>query len=76
VNADGIWTKTAPGSTSGPLPPAVTGRTLAFCHNHDPVCSPGLGFNVSNHTSYDLTETGSMGVWAADQILGIPFSPN
>jgi hypothetical protein len=76
VNGDGIWTKTAPGSASGPLPPSVTGRTLAFCHNHDPVCSPGLGFHVSNHTSYDQTETGSMGVWAADKIAGLGYSSN
>ncbi len=74
-SADGLWTKTAPGSDSGPLPPSVTGKTLAFCHNHDPVCSPGLGFHFSNHTSYNSSELGAMGTWAADKVLGLAYAP-
>ncbi len=54
-NADGIWTK-LPGlfdDDKGPLPSSVVGRTLAICHNHDPVCALGSFAKVSQHTSYD-----------------------
>jgi hypothetical protein len=73
--ADGIWTKSAPHSMSGPLPSLVTGRTLAICHNQDIVCSPGLWSTIDNHTSYDTSEENDMGVWAADTLLGIQPPP-
>ncbi len=73
-NADGIWTKVPglPDSDKGPIPTSVVGQTLALCHNHDIVCSPGSGASVSNHTSYDSSEEDDMGLWAADTYLGLP----
>ena len=76
-NADGIWTKVPglPDDDKGPLPSFVVGRTLAICHNHDIVCAPGSQSSVTHHTSYDSTETGDMGLWAADLYLGLPLPP-
>ena len=79
TKADGIWTHTTLGQDNGPLPSTITGRTLAICHNHDIVCSPGIGINgvstVGNHTSYDPSEEHDMGVWAADKYLNITPPP-
>ncbi|HTR73678.1 MAG TPA: cutinase family protein [Solirubrobacterales bacterium] len=74
-NADGIWTKVPglPDEDKGPIPSSVVGRTLAICHNHDIVCAPGSQSSVAHHTSYDSTETGDMGLWAADLYLGLPL---
>jgi hypothetical protein len=67
-------------TTHGPLPAAVTDRTVALCHTHDPACvwtscliTNALG--SPEHVSYDATETGSLGRWAADTALGIAFRP-
>lgn len=72
-NADGIWTKLPglPDVDKGPLPSSVVGRTLAICHNHDIVCAPGGQSNFTQHTDYNASEEGDMGVWAADQYLGL-----
>jgi hypothetical protein len=76
-NADGIWTKFGdligvPTGDQGPLPASVVGQTLAMCHNHDIVCSPGLGASPTNHTDYSTAELDDMGLWAADTYLGLP----
>ena len=42
-NAEGVWTKFFSGGDVGPLPPAITGRTIAKCRNHDVVCAPPGG---------------------------------
>ena len=73
-NADGIWTHWVP-TDNGVLPAAVRAQALEYCHNHDTVCSPGLGASVTHHTSYTSSETGAMGTWAADQFLGITYDP-
>ncbi len=69
--ADGVWTKAGlPGQ--GPLPSAVTGRSISFCANHDIVCAPGFGSHASVHTGYyTATPMNAMGEWMAGRILGL-----
>ena len=77
AGADGTWT-IAPGmpeEDKGPIPSVVVYRTLAFCHNFDIVCAPGLGASTGQHTNYTASETAAMGAWAADQILGLTYDP-
>jgi hypothetical protein len=76
TNADGIWTKFGM-PNEGPLPTSVTGRTLAFCHNHDPVCAPGdpLTLRLSEHTNYSGSEMSAMGDWIADTFNGTTYFP-
>jgi hypothetical protein len=38
--ADGLWSQYFVGDDVGQLPPAVTGKTIAICRNHDIVCAP------------------------------------
>ena len=38
--AEGLWTQYFVGDDVGPLPSAVTGKTIAICRNHDIVCAP------------------------------------
>ncbi|WP_188113629.1 cutinase family protein [Nocardioides humilatus] len=71
-NADGIWTHFSP-YDNGPLPSQVSGQTLAFCHNHDVVCSPGFGARVRNHTNYTNDELRHMGSWAGYKVKGQPY---
>ena len=72
---DGLWTKTTGLPDRGPLPSAITPRTLALCHNHDFFCAASyvpLRSSVRYHTNYDLEEEEDMGLWAADRYLGLP----
>ncbi|SOD73576.1 parallel beta helix pectate lyase-like protein [Jatrophihabitans sp. GAS493] len=82
AKAEGIWTKFPLDSDVGPLPPSVTGRTIAMCRNHDPVCAPpspqflleGLLAYVHIHTDgYYQTESAVLGRWAADKFLARAF---
>jgi hypothetical protein len=51
-----------------PLPSSVTSRTLAYCHNHDPVCAPGIrGAALSAHTYADW-EAATAAEWVADRV--------
>jgi hypothetical protein len=83
--AEGVWTKFMYGDDVGPLPSAITGRTIAMCRNHDPVCATPnptwlterLIFNTSLHTDgYYESHTDVLGRWVADKYLGVPFQLN
>ena len=84
TKADGIWTQTIFGEDNGPLPSAITGRTIAICRNHDPVCAPGINAvksytpavgDVRYHVdTYYETHSDVLGVWVADKITGRPFT--
>lgn len=68
-DAEGVWTKglryILPQDV-GPLPGAVTDRTIAICHDNDWVCSPGLGSGPTAHGSYGATEASPLGAWIAN----------
>jgi hypothetical protein len=73
AGASGIWTKVRsaflPGTLpGGRLPSSVDDRTVEICHNHDIVCSPGLGASSSNHTDYSTSEEDALGDWVADEL--------
>jgi hypothetical protein len=65
--ASGLWT-ISHGPDWGALPPSVTGRTIALCHNHDIVCSPAT---QSFHHSYSASELNALGRWEAQHLLGV-----
>ena len=80
--AEGIWTEFPLNSDVGPLPSSVTGRTIAICRNHDPVCAPpspqflvaGLAYVHLHTDEYYENNTDVLGRWAADKILGRSFT--
>ncbi len=55
----------------GPLPSAVTDRTITICHNHDIVCATGFRATATPHTSYGASELNALGRWAAQRALGL-----
>ena len=77
--AEGVWTKFAIGGDIGPLPSAVTNRTISICHNNDIVCSPSVVFfglkavsgSVGNHTNYSASESNAVGRWAANTVANV-----
>ncbi|MCB1257375.1 MAG: hypothetical protein KDB26_09735, partial [Microthrixaceae bacterium] len=89
TNAVGVWWKPSWFQDSwglpdmGPLPGAVTGRTVALCHNHDPVCASSAGGELgdfiwgrfSNHTSYTTSEMSAMGDWLVATYNGDTYFP-
>ena len=81
TKADGMWTKFNY-QPQGALPGSVTSQTIAFCHNHDPVCAPGndladdLLLRVSQHTSYSQSEMSAMADWLYDKYYGLPYFPS
>ena len=70
AGATGIWTKAKmPGR--GPIPSAITSRTISICHDNDFVCAPGAGSNFGVHTSfYTSTVLNAVGRWMAERVLG------
>ena len=75
LTSNGIWSLTAIPPDEGALPPAVTGRTLALCHDKDIVCATGPFSSISNHVDYNVFEEIDMGVWAADTFLVVQPPP-
>jgi hypothetical protein len=74
-NATGIWAKAVGLPDRGPLPASVTGRTIALCRNHDPVCAPGTGARFSNHSSYTSSGMGELADWMAAEYDGDTYFP-
>jgi hypothetical protein len=71
AGASGMWTA-ADGRGEGPLPAAITGRTISFCADHDPVCALGFGAHPSIHVGYyNESNLGAMGRWMARRVLGL-----
>ncbi len=69
ASASGMWTA-AGGRGAGPLPAAITGRTISFCADHDPVCALGFGAHPSVHVDdYNESNLGAMGRWMARRVL-------
>ncbi len=55
-------------SLSGPLPNAVTPRTISLCHDWDMVCGIYPLARVGPHTTYNSTETNAAGRWIAERV--------
>jgi hypothetical protein len=71
AGATGIWTK-AKMPDRGPIPSAITSRTISICHDNDFVCAPGAGSNFGVHTSfYTATVLNAVGRWMGERVLGI-----
>jgi hypothetical protein len=74
-NATGIWTRFAEAVENneapyGRLPSVVDSQTVEICHNHDPVCAPGL-FTITDieaHEDYTASEESGLGDWVADKV--------
>ena len=76
-NAEGVWHKLfkAYNETTyhGPLPTAITDRTVSLCHENDWVCSPGWLSGSGPHGNYSFEENTALGEWAAGKVAsGIP----
>ena len=79
-DAEGVWTKFTWGE-NGPIPSAVTGRTLSLCYNKDVVCAPPIQvkpWDVANpwghdyldtHTRYTSTTLNAVGYWTAERTI-------
>jgi len=69
-NVVGDWADPLPGDAPyapllfGPLPSAVTGKTISLCHNGDPVCAwntrPVI-LNFDEHGNYYSSQTSALG---------------
>ncbi len=70
TSADGIYTMAFGHGGTAVIPSSVAGRTIAYCHNNDIVCAPGLGSWTSEHSNYSWSEIEPLGVWAADHAAG------
>jgi hypothetical protein len=69
--AEGVWTKTfgMDDDLGGPLPSAVTGRSISVCFDRDIVCAPGSQSLFNGvHTSYPSSALNAAGEWAADRV--------
>ncbi len=76
-HAEGVWARSWP--YNEPIPSALTGRTISYCHQFDLVCAPGFGGSVGfwapvpsgfeQHTNYTSSEGRALGEWAADAFL-------
>jgi hypothetical protein len=60
----------ADASLSGPLPNAVTDRTVSICHDLDMVCAIYPFANPVPHSNYSSAETNAMGAWLAEKMVG------
>jgi hypothetical protein len=68
AGSSGLWTKAA-ARGYGPLPAAVTGRTISLCAEGDIVCAPAPGANWGVHaTGYGSAELAAMGRWMAARV--------
>jgi Cutinase len=71
AGATGIWTK-AKMPDRGPIPSAITSRTISICHDNDFVCAPGAGSTFGVHTGfYTATVLNAVGRWMGERVLGI-----
>ena len=54
VTASGLWDKGfgSDPSLTGPFANVATAQTIAMCHDHDMVCSPGRHSSFANHTNF------------------------
>jgi hypothetical protein len=69
ANVPGLWTA-ARARDFGPLPPAITERTISFCADHDWVCALGFGADWSVHEGfYNSTNLGAMGRVMARRVV-------
>jgi len=69
-SSSGSWTSglVADSSLQGPLPAAITPKTISICHNFDMVCSITPLANAIPHLNYNPSETNLMGAWLADVV--------
>jgi hypothetical protein len=64
-----LWTA-ARARGFGPLPAAITERTIDFCADHDWVCAQEFGASWSVHEGfYSAKDLAAMGRWMARRVL-------
>ena len=69
-SSSGSWTSAmvADSSLQGPLPSAITPKTISICHKFDMVCSITLLANAGPHLNYQPSETNLMGARLAELV--------
>jgi hypothetical protein len=71
VSTNAIWGLASMPDT-GPIPAALTSRTISLCHPLDFYCDPSPGSTIYPHWNYDANnwaEPKAIGQWMANRIL-------